>query len=206
MNLSNKLTVGRMLVVPLFLFALLPESFFLPRAVDPWFRFAALAIFVGAAISDYYDGMLARKHGWITSFGQLFDPLADKLIVMAAMVGMIELDMFSAWMVALILCRELLVTGFRTLAVGKGKVLAADRWGKNKTILQMTTIITALVLLFLRDVVAATGRVEPGDLDRVWQWCLAGFDVLMLACVALTVLSGAQYFAKNWDLIAEDLA
>lgn len=204
MNLANKLTVSRVLVIPFFVVALLPGSFGLPESVEPWFRLVALAIFVYAAISDYWDGALARKHGWITNFGKLFDPLADKLIVMAALVGMVELGLFPAWTVILILCREFLITGLRTLAVEKGRVLAADGWGKLKTVLQMTTIITTLVFLSVKDLLEALRVLEPATLELAWGWAWLLLQALMLLSVLLTTLSGLQYTRKNWDLIRED--
>lgn len=207
MNLANKLTLSRIVTIPFFLVALLPASFGIPEAAFPALRTLALALFVVASITDYFDGALARRHGWVTNFGKLLDPLADKLIVMAAFVGMVELEIFPSWMVILVLCREFLITGLRTLAVTQGKVLAADRWGKNKTVIQMTTIITALVYLAARDILTQTGHWEPYVVE---QWNLALFltqtlKFMMFMCVVLTVFSGVNYFRKNWDLIREDL-
>lgn len=207
MNLANKLTLSRVVSIPFFVVTLLPQSFGIPEALNPYLRTLALLIFIAASITDYYDGALARKYGWITNFGQLLDPLADKLIVMAAFVGMVELEIFPSWMVILILCREFLITGLRTLAVSQGKILAADRWGKNKTITQMTTIITALVYLAARDILSETGYWKPVVEDHLGLavpllWLL---KIMMLACVVLTVFSGALYFRRNWNLIREDL-
>ncbi|MCH8333034.1 CDP-diacylglycerol--glycerol-3-phosphate 3-phosphatidyltransferase [Candidatus Sumerlaeota bacterium] len=207
MNLANKLTLSRVAIIPFFLLALLPQSFFLPEWVNRFFRPLALFLFIGAAITDYYDGALARRHGWTTNFGRLLDPLADKLIVMTAFVALVELEIFPSWMVILILCREFLITGLRTLAISQGKVLGADRWGKNKTVSQMTTIITALVFISLRDILSATGDWEPLFVDkwRVAEWITISLNVMMLFCVVLTIFSGWQYFRKNWSLIREDL-
>ncbi len=206
MNLANKLTLSRVISIPFFVVALLPQSFGLPEAANPYLRSLALVIFVAASITDYYDGYLARKHGWITNFGQLLDPLADKLIVMAAFVGMVELELFPSWMVILILCREFLITGLRTLAISQGKVLAADRWGKNKTITQMTTIITALVYLAARDILTETGHWEPVVVDQlgIAAPLTMLLKFMMFLCVVLTVFSGVLYIRKNWSLIRED--
>ncbi len=207
MNLSNKLTLSRVAVVPLFVVALLPESLRFPDAVKPVCRISALLIFIGAAITDYYDGVLARRHGWHSNFGKLFDPLADKLIVMAGFVGMVELGLFPSWMVILILCREFLITGLRTLATEHGKILAADRWGKNKTISQMATIITALVFLTARDILNLTGQWESVVVKR-WGlewWLILTLNFMMFFCVVLTIFSGWLYVRKNWDLIREDI-
>jgi len=207
MNLANKLTLSRVVTVPIFMVFLLPDSFWIPQQLHSVSRVIALLLFVAAAITDYWDGVLARRHNWISSFGQLFDPLADKLIVMAAFVGMVELKIFSSWMVILILCREFLITGLRTLAVSQGKILAADRWGKNKTISQMTTIITALVYLSARDIVTQTGHWDEYVVNR-WGlewWLTMALQFMMLFCTALTVLSGWLYMQKNWDMIREDI-
>lgn len=207
MNLANKLTLSRIVVIPPFLATLLPQSFGLPEAWNPELRVAALVIFIAAAITDYYDGALARKNGWISNFGQLMDPLADKVIVMAAFVGMVELKLFPSWMVILILAREFLITGLRTLAVTQGKILSADRWGKNKTITQMVTIITALVYLAARDILTRTEHwetyvVRRWDMAQWFEWAL---KLMMFLCVALTVYSGWNYGAKNWDLLRDDI-
>ncbi|MBI1784058.1 CDP-diacylglycerol--glycerol-3-phosphate 3-phosphatidyltransferase [Candidatus Sumerlaeota bacterium] len=207
MNLANKLTLSRVVVIPVFMVFLLPESFRIPSQFNSVCRILALLIFIGASITDYYDGVLARRHNWISNFGQLFDPLADKLIVMTAYVGMVELKIFPSWMVILILCREFLITGLRTLAVSRGKILSADRWGKNKTISQMTTIITALVYLSARDILTASGHWEPYIVKK-WGlewWLKYSLKFMMLFCVVLTVVSGYLYMRKNWNLVKDDL-
>ncbi|HOE98034.1 MAG TPA: CDP-diacylglycerol--glycerol-3-phosphate 3-phosphatidyltransferase [Candidatus Sumerlaeota bacterium] len=201
MNLSNKLTVLRILIVPVFLLALTPGRFLLPAAADLWLHPLALVLFIIAAITDYYDGMLARRHGWVTNFGKLMDPLADKVLVMAAFVGMVELRLFAAWMVAFILAREFLITGLRLLATAEGRVLAADRWGKNKTITQMTAIIAGLVFLIWRDIVEQFALPEAARASV--GYLHGGLQALMLATVVLTIASGARYFIANRDVIAE---
>lgn len=205
MNLANKLTVSRILVIPVFLVALAPESFALPEAAWPAFRLAALVLFVAASITDWLDGHLARKHGWITNFGKLMDPLADKILVMAAFVVMVQLGTFPAWMVVLVLAREFMITGLRQLAMGQGRVLAADRWGKNKTITQITTIITGMTYLVARDWLR---YFELWDrvVVRQWQidWLLTLILYLMMFfCVVLTVWSGARYMWVNRDLFID---
>lgn len=207
MNLANQLTISRILIVPIFLIVILPESFGIPVVAFPYCRTAALVIFIGAAITDYYDGVLARRHAWTSDFGKIIDPLADKLIVMSAFVAMIELKLFPSWMVVLILCREFLITGLRTLASGQGRILAADRWGKNKTISQMTVIITGLVYLAVRDILSATGHWEPYVVHR-WElewWLTISLKSMMFFCVALTIYSGLNYLRSNMDVIRESL-
>ncbi len=190
MNLSNKLTLSRIIIVPFFLVALTPTSFGLPEASQPTLRVLALLMFIGASITDYYDGALARRHGWATNFGRLMDPLADKVLTMAAFVAMVQLELFPAWMVVLILAREFLITGLRQLAIAEGRILSADRWGKNKTIAQITTIITALVFLAARD----------WQIAWIFNWIL---HAMMLFCVLLTILSGWRYLAANRDILRD---
>lgn len=206
MNLSNRLTLSRIIVIPFFLVALLPGDFGMPETWFPTLRVLALILFVAASITDYYDGALARRNGWVTNFGTLMDPLADKVLVMAAFVGMVELDLFPAWMVVLILAREFMITGLRQLASSKGRVLAADRWGKNKTVSQLTTIITALVFLAAQDWLRHFGLWDHEILRR-WEvaWLLETILLVMMWwCVALTVISGWRYCRSNADVFMED--
>ena len=203
MNLANKLTLGRILIIPFFLVALIPASFGLPAAWGLWLHPLALVLFFGAALTDYYDGMLARRHGWVSNFGKLMDPLADKILIMAALVGLVELRIFPAWMVVIILAREFLITGLRLVASAQGKVLAADRWGKNKTISQIVTIVAALVYLTLYDWLMWAGMWEQLHVGRLpvgtaLHWVLY---LLMFCCVVMTVASGWRYCRVNLDLI-----
>jgi len=212
MNLSNRLTLSRIIVIPVFMVALLPQAFFLPESLNPTLRLLALILFIAASITDYWDGALARRHGWITNFGTLMDPLADKVLVMAAFVGMVQIHfkdnapVFPAWMVVLILAREFLITGLRQLGSAKGRVMAADRWGKNKTISQMTTIITALVFITARDWLEYFGVwhheiLQRWEIEWVLQVILKG---MLFICVLLTVWSGWRYCWMNRDLWLDD--
>jgi CDP-diacylglycerol--glycerol-3-phosphate 3-phosphatidyltransferase len=168
-------------------------------------RVVALILFVAASITDYWDGKLARIHGWITPFGQLMDPLADKVLVMAAFVCFVHLKIFPSWMVVLILAREFMITGLRQLASAQGLILSADRWGKNKTISQMTVIITALTFY------AAQGWLEyfglwNADVMRRWEVSaiLKGIlHIMMWITVLLTVISGWRYCAINYRLFRD---
>ena len=126
MNLPNKLTISRIIMTVFFLTALIVEF--------PFHFTLALVIFVIASITDFLDGSIARKHGLITDFGKLMDPLADKVLICSAFIGFIELGWMKAWMVVIIVSRELAITGLRLLAANKNQVLAAERQGKNKTI------------------------------------------------------------------------
>ena len=205
MNLANKLTISRIIVVPFFLLAIAPTSFGLPATWNPPMRVLALLLFIGASITDYYDGALARQRGWVTNFGKLMDPLADKILVMAAFVSLVELKIFPAWMVILVLTREFAITGLRMLASTQGKILSADRWGKNKTISQLVTIITALTYLAARDWLQYFALWDVELMHR-WDipWVLGlVLHGMMLICVFLTVVSGLRYCMINYQLFRE---
>src|SRR5437868_355383 len=137
MNLPNKLTVGRFVLTGIFLIVFFARS-----------RFAdsiSLVIFVAASLTDYWDGEIARRRKLITNFGILMDPLADKILTCSAFIAFVETGIMPAWMTVVIVSRELAITGLRMLAASKQKVLAAERYGKHKTISQMVAIITILV-------------------------------------------------------------
>ena len=130
MNLPNKLTTARVVMIPLFLVAV----------YQGWWL-AALVIFALASITDALDGHIARSRGLVTDFGKFMDPLADKLLVTAALMVFVDLLEVPGWVVFLIVARELAITGLRTIAAGKGVVMAADKWGKVKTASQMVWIL-----------------------------------------------------------------
>lgn len=187
MNLPNKLTVGR-LVLTMFFVASLSISFPLHYTI-------ALLLFVVASITDYLDGMLARKHGWITDFGKLMDPLADKILTAAAFVCLIPVGAIPAWVVIIIIAREFLITGLRLLAGAKGVVLPAEKLGKHKTAWQIATIIFFLLLLALGE----WTRIRFDWLGPAWTY---GGAALILVMTVLTVYSGSRYFWNHRELIA----
>jgi CDP-diacylglycerol--glycerol-3-phosphate 3-phosphatidyltransferase len=163
-NLPNVLTVLRILLVPVVVVALLDET--------PNGDLLAAVVFALASLTDWVDGYLARSRGSITTFGKLMDPIADKLLVVAALVSLVSLDRLQAWVAMVIIARELAVTMSRMAATGQGVVIAANRWGKVKTALQVLTI-------FL--LIAVSG-------SPTW------LDVLVYATVVVTVISGVEYF------------
>ena len=175
MNLPNKLTILRVILIPVFLGAL-----FLAPA--PMNRYASVLIFMIASLTDLLDGKIARKYNMVTNFGKFMDPLADKLLVMSALVSMVALEDLPAWVVIVILAREFAITGFRTLAVEAGIVLAASWWGKVKTTVQMVMIIIVLLAL-------------PFGFMRTVEMVLIGLAVFF------TILSGADYIVKNKDVL-----
>ena len=175
MNLPNKLTILRVILIPVFLVVL----FLLPAPAN---RYIAVAIFVVASLTDFLDGYLARKWNMVSNFGKFMDPLADKLLVMAALVSMVQLGDLPSWVVILILAREFAITGFRTLAMEANIVMAASWWGKVKTTVQMVMII--LVLLDLP--FAGISAIET---------------ILIGLAVFFTILSGADYIIKNKQVL-----
>ncbi len=171
MNTPNKLTVFRVLLVPVFMvFALMP--------VGRGWLLAALGVFIIASLTDLVDGKLARKYDQVTTFGKFMDPLADKLLVCAALIVLLKLGIASAWAVVLIIAREFLVTSLRLLAAGSGEVIPANMWGKVKTNSQMFAIIISLLIAGLNgpDIVgyaliwAAAVFTAISGLEYLWQY------------------------------------
>jgi CDP-diacylglycerol--glycerol-3-phosphate 3-phosphatidyltransferase len=188
MNLPNKLTVSRFALTAAFLIA-----FFSQRI--PYHETFALVFFCLGGITDWMDGEIARRRKLITNFGILMDPLADKILVCSAFIAFVERGLIEAWMVVIIVARELAITGLRLLAASKNQVLAAEGLGKHKTISQITTIISILVLL-AHPQWGAFGKLFAFEVfDRPWvMWFAAGakwFTVL------LTIFSGAMYLWRN---------
>ncbi len=176
MNLPNKLTICRMIAVPFFIAAYLLGYY-------P----AALVIFIGASITDYFDGKIARSQNLVTNFGKIMDPLADKILVYSALCLFIESDIIKAWMLILILAREFIVAGMRTVAASEGTVLAAGMSGKIKTVLQMVAVIVFLLAMCLGDAKATAMTVG---------------NVIFWASLVMTVYSGAEYVWKNRNVFS----
>lgn len=164
LNVPNVLTVLRILLVPVVVVALLDET--------PNGDLLAAIVFALASLTDWVDGYLARARGSVTTFGKLMDPVADKLLVVAALVALVSLDRLPAWVAMVIIARELAVTMSRMAVGAQGVVISANRWGKSKTALQVATI-------FL--LIAVSG-------SPAW------LDALVYVTVAVTVLSGVEYF------------
>jgi CDP-diacylglycerol--glycerol-3-phosphate 3-phosphatidyltransferase len=175
-NVPNVLTVLRILAVPVLVVALLDET--------PDGDVIAAIVFALAALTDGLDGYIARRQQQVTTFGKLMDPLADKLLVIAALVSLVSLDRLAAWIAMVIIARELAVTGLRTLAAEQGVVIAASWLGKLKTALQIGAILALIAF------------------DPAPTWV----DVLLYVAVAVTVISGADYFFGLRKRIAEHQA
>lgn len=185
MNLPNRLTIARLLLCILFVISL---------EIEWKFRGALLFfIFIVASVTDWLDGYIARRYNLITDFGKLFDPLADKILISIAFIGLMLQGLVPFWIVVCIIAREFLITGLRTLASGKGIVLAAEQMGKNKTISQMITALVGLFILALQDAQYGLGAVENIKLYAL-------FPLLILTLV-FTVYSGIMYYIKNRKLL-----
>ena len=139
MNLPNKLTMFRVILIPFFVFFLLAPYF------EGYGNYIAVAIFIVASLTDLLDGKIARKYNLVTNFGKFMDPLADKLLVCSAMICLIELGLLPAWIVIIIIAREFIISGFRLIASDNGVVIAASYWGKFKTTFQMLMVIVLLL-------------------------------------------------------------
>ena len=194
MNLPNKLTVLRVILVPVFM------AFIYIDAIPFHFLWAAI-IFVAASLTDMLDGKLARKHNLITTFGKFLDPLADKILVIAALAVFIELPeiQMSAIPFVIIIAREFMVSCMRLLAAEEGVVIAAGIWGKLKTAFTMVTIIVVLVYLV---VFCDFGVTADGVQEIIRTWVLDG---LIWISAALTVISGVVYMKNGWKYVAKTM-
>lgn len=172
MNLPNKLTVLRMIMIVPFVILLLGE-------INDWI---ALAIFMIASLTDLIDGKIARKYNLVTNFGKFMDPLADKLLVCSALIGLIELGRIPAWVVIIIIAREFIISGFRTVAADNNVVIAASYWGKFKTTFQM--IMVCLMIANIPQLQIVT-------------------DITMWISLVLTVVSLVDYLVKNKGVMSE---
>jgi CDP-diacylglycerol--glycerol-3-phosphate 3-phosphatidyltransferase len=190
MNLPNKLTVGRIIVAPFFMIFLLIDSMY--------FRYLATFLFVMAALTDAYDGYLARKTGVITGFGKFMDPLADKILVSTAFVAFVALGYVQTWMILVIILREFLVTGLRSLAAYKGVVIMPSYVAKWKTACQMAAIIVILVFINLKSTLVPLGyHWSMFTSDSVFLV----FDVMIFVTMLLTVGTGIDYLVKSAFLL-----
>lgn len=187
MNLPNKLTVMRVVMVPFFV------AFMLIGAIPynyPW----ALLVFAAASITDMLDGKIARKYNLITNFGKFLDPLADKILVASALICFVQLGWCSAWVTALILAREFVVSGVRLVAASSDKkvVIAAGMLGKMKTAMTMVAICVIIFMWIL----VQFGAITPEDFPiQIIS------DILMYIAAALTVASGVQYLYDYREFI-----
>lgn len=176
MNTPNKLTVARMIMVPFLVI------FMLTGWGGEANRYISFGIFAAASITDWFDGYLARKHNLVTNFGKFMDPLADKLLVCSALICLIGMKRLEAWVVIVIIAREFIISGFRLIAAENGVVIAANYWGKFKTVSQMIMII----LLIL-------------NLGGIWS---VVEEIFVWLSVALTVISLLTYILQNRKVLS----
>lgn len=179
MNLPNKLAMLRMILIIPFVLIIQVALSTDNSSLEIFMRLIATIIFVGAAITDYFDGKIARKYNMITNLGKLIDPLADKLLVISAMVVFTKYDRLSLWIVLVIIFRELLITGLRSIVAAEGVVIAAETLGKWKTTTQMIAL-TIMILL------PTSGIVN---------------NILMLIPLVLTIQSGVEYVMKSKEIL-----
>jgi len=195
MNLPNKLTLSRFVLTAGFLGVMFSKM--------PYHQTFALVLFVAASLTDYFDGMIARRDKLITNFGILMDPLADKILVCSAFIAFVDRDWIPSWMAVIVVARELAITGLRLLAASKNLVLAAEAYGKHKTISQIVAIIAILV---------TASYMEWGPLGNLFGWPIAGTawiswfaSISLWASVGLTFVSGSIYLWRNRALYLEDM-
>ena len=178
MNLPNKLTCFRVVLIPFFVFFMMAPFF------EGYGNYIALVIFIVASLTDLLDGKIARKYHLVTNFGKFMDPLADKLLVCSAMICLIQTGQLAAWIVIIIISREFIISGFRLIASDNGVVIAASYWGKFKTTFQMLMVI-ALIL------------------NLPYTWFQALGTVLIYVSLALTIISLIDYKEKNKDVLKD---
>lgn len=195
MNLPNRLTVLRAATVPFFVAVLLAPG------IPNHFLWAWL-LFAGASLTDHFDGRIARSRNQITNFGKFLDPLADKILVVSALICLLALGLADVWAVLLIIAREFVVTSIRLVAADSGVVIAANRWGKTKTVSQMTAILTILALQFVQELVRA-GSLAPftaAGMESAAVFAAVG-EVLIWISAFFAVLSGIIYIKQNIHVI-----
>lgn len=175
MNLPNKLTILRVILIPFFVLFLLIEG-----GMNQTYRYIAVVLFIIASLTDLLDGKIARKYNLVTNFGKFMDPLADKLLVCAALICLVELKQLPAWMVIVIISREFIISGFRLVAADNGIVIAASYWGKFKTTFQMFAVIFMIVNIPALAIVT---------------------NILIWIALALTIISLVDYIAKNYKVL-----
>jgi CDP-diacylglycerol--glycerol-3-phosphate 3-phosphatidyltransferase len=190
MNIANRLTVLRIILAFVFMFFLFCHGL--------WAKGLSLAIFIFAALSDFFDGRIAHKKNMVTDFGKLMDPIADKILVLAAFTAFVQMQLIDAWMFVIIVSREILITSLRLFALNKGKVLSAAKAGKHKTVSQMAVILYILGFIVLKEIMLAFFTWNPA-----WErFFRDNVYILMLLTVGLTLYSGLYYLWENRKVIA----
>ncbi|MFT8347915.1 CDP-diacylglycerol--glycerol-3-phosphate 3-phosphatidyltransferase [Clostridium saccharoperbutylacetonicum] len=195
MNLANKLTLIRIFLVPVFLVFLAVKDI-------PYGSFIATFIFVLASLTDKLDGYIARSRNQITNFGKFMDPLADKLLVTAALISLVELHVVPSWAAIVIIAREFAVSGLRSIAAAQGRVIAASWWGKIKTVIQIIAIILLLLKVNIHE--AKLLKIFVIDNHYVKEFFAITPTIALMLAVVVTLISGYDYFKKNKEAVSID--
>lgn len=195
MNLPNKLTIGRILLVPLFVAALIINF--------PLHHSAALVLFIAASLTDLFDGKIARERNLVTDFGKFADPLADKILVLAALLCFVQNGLCDCIAVIIVLFREFSVTSIRLIAASKGKVVAANMWGKVKTVTQMIAIISVLVMQTFLDINSLFGLLSADITSAISTVFIIAGGVLIWISTAFAIISGIIYIKQNYHFISD---
>lgn len=191
MNIANRLTLLRIILTFVFMFFLFCHGL--------WMKVLSLLIFIFAALSDFFDGRIAHKKNMVTDFGKLMDPIADKILVLAAFTAFVQMQLIDAWMFVIIIAREILITSLRLFALNKGKVLSASKVGKHKTLSQMAVIFAILGFIVLKETMLTFFTWNPS-----WESLFRqAIYMLMLLTVALTLYSGLSYLWENRKIITK---
>lgn len=191
MNLPNKLTILRILFVPFFIAAMLINF--------PCHNLAALALFGLASFTDMLDGKIARKQNLVTNFGKFSDPLADKILVLSALVCFVQVGLCDCVVVIVVLFREFAVMSVRLLAASEGKVVAANIWGKAKTVAQIVAIVIVFILQIIREIIGFRDAALADGLG--FPFFIAGEAAMWISTV-LCIISGVIYLAQNREFIS----
>ncbi len=195
MNLPNKLTMLRVIMVPFFV------AFLLLTPKYEMFKFVAFALFVIASLTDLLDGYIARKYHLVTNFGKFMDPLADKLLVSAALICLTALGFIPAWMTIVIISREFIISGFRLIAAERGIVIAAGWLGKWKT--AVTMVMLAMMILGVNSVGFAFDPTTT--IGGPYGYYMLLTQILLEISVVLTVVSLVDYLVKNKDVMKDEV-
>ncbi len=191
MNIANRLTVGRIFLTFVFMFLLFKQGL-LAKSLS-------LVVFIVAALSDYFDGYIAKKKNMVTDFGKLMDPIADKILVLAAFSAFVQMQLIESWMFVIIIFREILITSLRLFALNKGKVLSAAKAGKQKTVSQIVVIFFIMGFIVFKEVRLTFYTWDP-TVEKIFR---QGIYFFMLMTVGFTLYSGLSYLWNNRKIITK---
>jgi CDP-diacylglycerol--glycerol-3-phosphate 3-phosphatidyltransferase len=190
MNLANRLTIIRIIIAPLFIILLLADG--------AGTKYSVLLLFIIASLTDLYDGRIARARGMVTSFGKFMDPLADKIIVLGALICFVALREVWALLVIIILAREFMITGLRFQAASQGIVIPAGRWGKHKTATQMIAVSVTLIVICIKSTIQTFSLNSPLWVEQVLKYTP---NTLVGLAVIMTIVSGVLYVGKHREVL-----